>query len=495
MEVLNMANEIFLKKVFLLFLFLTTTTFMACNLSEEQVSKIMNQSGKDYLSRNTLIHASISEPKGWKLGPENTQQIISDFPFVMSKWDFAVFSHPSSRSSIFVSYKPILGKSYFSGGPKNVAEWFKEAHLKIYKTYKEKWIEVVDGLVDLYTREIGGKPFYVIKNEIFNNLLKEKRVVYIFLHIPEDVKSLYMFCFSTPAKKGIEESQPFQDFLEMVHGYKTKQLEPYDEVLYRISAKLWMANFEYNFYMDAKLHKAIVDESIEELKKAATLRPNAWEPHYLLIEEYTKGSFLGYTVMVVEGKPKVLTNVWPYSPQPINADAAIEECKYLINLNPDFRNPSKWMFGFGQEEKGPELKSLYSTIGRMLNELKKYDEAITYLEESVKRLPSDSLLAGELEACYRQRAKTKAQKEDYDGAIQDYKILMSARGYSHDDRVQYADYWVLAGFYIKRGMKKEALEAYSKALEIVKKGKSFSRLERENTINGLETKIKELQKQ
>ena len=113
-----MANKIFLKKVFLFFLFLTTIIVTACNLSEEQVSKIMNQSGRDYLSRNTLIHTSISEPKGWKLGPENTHQIMSDFPFVMSKWDFAIFSHPSSRSSIFVSYKPILSKSYFSGVPK-----------------------------------------------------------------------------------------------------------------------------------------------------------------------------------------------------------------------------------------------------------------------------------------------------------------------------------------------------------------------------------------
>jgi tetratricopeptide (TPR) repeat protein len=131
----------------------------------------------------------------------------------------------------------------------------------------------------------------------------------------------------------------------------------------------------------------------------------------------------------------------------------------------------------------------------MLEELKRYDEAITYFEEGVKKLPSDSLLAGRLEDYYRQRAKTRAQKEDYGGAIQDYKRLMTARGYSQDDSVQYEDYWILAGFYTKKGMKKEALEAYSKALEIVKKGKSFSGLQKENTINGLETKIKELQKQ
>lgn len=462
-----MVNKNFLIKVFLLVLFLITTTIMACQplSEEEQRLKIENQLTRDYLSRNKLIHISISEPKGWKLGPENINQVMSDFPFVESILDFAIFSHPSSSSTIFVSYKPILGMSYFSGDPKKVAEWFKEAHLKIYKGYKVKWVEVVDGSIDLYTRKIGSKPFYVIKSEIFSSL-KEKRAVYVFLYIPEDVKSLYMFCFSSLAKKGLEEERPFQDFLAMVSGFNAKQLDPYDEVLYRNSAKLWMHNYEYSNHMDAKWYKAIVDESIEELKKVAISRPNVWETHYLLMKEY----------------------------QPINADAAIEEFKYLIKLNPAFKHMSKWIFGSWKPSE-LSLNEIYNSIGTMLEELKRYDEAITYFEEGVKKLPSDSLLAGRLEDYYRQRAKTRAQKEDYGGAIQDYKRLMTARGYSQDDSVQYEDYWILAGFYTKKGMKKEALEAYSKALEIVKKGKSFSGLQKENTINGLETKIKELQKQ
>jgi tetratricopeptide (TPR) repeat protein len=446
---------------------------------------------KKSYSRNTLIHISISEPKGWNSGPENLPQIQSDFPFVESTWDFAIFSHPSSRSSIFVSYKPLLGISYFSGDPKNVADWFKEAHLKVYKTYKKEWVELADGSADLYTREIGGKTFYVVKNEIFSNLLKEKRAVYIFLHIPRDMESLYMFCFSTLAKKGIEEEKPFQDFLAVVNGYKTNQLEPYDEALYRNSTKLWMTNYEYNFYMDVKWHKAIVDDSIEELKKAGTLRPNGWEPHYRLIMEYSSGYFLGYTVVVVEGKPKVLSQIWPFSPEPINADAAIEEYKFLTRLNPDFKQRSKWIFGSNLE---PDLSLVYLTIGRMLNKLKRYDEAIIYLQEGVKKLPSKSLVEDELGFSYRLRAKTKVEKEDYDGAIQDYKSLIVVGGDPYDE-YKYEDYRVLAGFYTKKGMKKEALEAYSNALEIVKKGKRFSSIEKHNLINALETRIKELQNQ
>jgi len=459
-----MANKIFMKKLFLLFLFLTTVTVTACNLSEEQVSKIMNQMTRDYLSRNKLIHISISEPKGWKLGPGNIDQIMSDFPFVESIWDFAILSHSSSRSTIFVSYKPILGVTYFSGDAKKVAEWFREAHLKIYKGYKVKWVEVVDGSVDLYTREIGSKPFYVIKSEIFNNLLKEKRAVYIFLYIPEDIKSLLIFCFSTPAKKEIEEERPFQDFLALVGGFKAKQLDPYDEALYRNSAKLWMHNYEYGNHMDANWYKVVVEESIEELKKAATLRPNGWEPHYLLMMEY----------------------------QSINADAAIEEFKYLIKLNPNFKHISKWIFGRWSE---PNLTLVYRRIGKMLSELKRYDEAITYLKEGVKKVPSDSFLAGDLEGIYRQRAKARAQKEDYDGAIQDYKSLMAVKGYPYNEEIQYEDYRDLAEFYVKNDMKKEALEAYSKALEIVRQGKSFSGIRKANTINGLEARIKELQSQ
>ena len=452
--------------------------------------ELATQNLKKYYSRNTLIHISISEPKGWKLGPETLSQIQSDFPFVESTWDFAIFSHASSRSSIFVSYKPLLGISYFSGDPRNVADWFKEAHLKVYKTYKKEWVELSDGSVDLYTRELGGKTFYVIKNEIFSNVLKEKKAVYIFLHIPEDIKSLYMFCFSTLAKRGIEEKKPFKEFLAVVNGYKTNQLEPYDEALYRNSTKLWMANYEYNFYMDAKWHKSIVDESIEQLKKATALRPNAWEPYYLLMMEYRKGYFLGYPIVVVEGKPKVLSRIWPFSSQPINADAAVEEFKYLVKLNPDFKNRSKWGF---EQWREPNLRVVYNTISRMLEELKRYDEAIIYLEEGVKKGPSDLGIERDLEDSYRVRANIRAQNEDYDGAIQDYKSLMAVRGYPYNEEIQYEDYRVLAGLYAKKGMKREALEAYSKALEIVRKGKSFSGIRKDNMINGLEARIKELQ--
>ena len=485
-----MGNKTFARKVFLFSLFLTVTTVIACNLSDEHIERMGEILEREYLSKNTLIHTSITEPKGWKLGPENTFQTKSDFPFVRSicDYDYAVFSHPSSRSSIFVSYKPILGISYFCGVPKKLAEWFREAHLK---AYKEKGIEVVDGSADLNTREMGDKLFYVIKNEIFTSS-KQKRAVYIILHIPDDVKSLYMFCFSTPAKKGIEEEQPFQGFLAMVSGYKAKQLEPYDEALYRNCAKLWMFNYEYSHHMDAKWYKGIVDESIEELKKAATLRPNGWEPHYLLMKEFSSGCFLGYTVVVVEGKPKVLSQIWPFSSQPINADAAIEECKYLVKLNPDFKNRSKWGF---EQRREPNLRSVYGTISSMLMELKRYDEAIIYLEEGVKKGPSDLGIEVELEGFYKVRANIKAQKEDYDGAIQDYKSLMALRGYPYNEEIQYEDYRVLAGLYAKKGMKKEALEVYSKALEIVRKGKSFSGITKDNTINGLEARIKELQSQ
>jgi len=462
-------------------------------LSEEQVAKITIEMQKEYLSRNTLIHMSISEPKGWKKGPENPFQVHSDFPFVESTWDFAIFSHPSSGSSIFVSYKPILGISYFSGDPKNVADWFKEAHLKVYKTYKVEWVEVADGSVDSYTREIGGKTFYVIKNEVFSNLLKEKRAVYIFLHIPEDVKSLYMFCFSTLAKEGIEEEKPFQDFLAMVCGYKTNQLEPYDEALYRNSEKLWMDNYEY-FYMDVTWHKAIVDESIEELKKAATLRPDGWEPHYLLMEEYSSGHFLGHTVVVVDGKPKVVSRVSSFSSQPINADAAVEEFKHLVKLNPDFRNISRLLLE-KWHRKPPNLGLVYMAISRMLNELKRYDEAISYLEEGVKKGPFDFRIEDHLIGFYRFRAKRKAEKEEYDGAIRDYMRLMAVRGYPYTEEEQYEDYRDLAGLYMDKGMKMEALEAYSKALEIVRKGKRFSGIRKKNIAEGLEARIKELQKQ
>jgi len=486
----KVANKNLVKAIFLLFIVLTTIIVTACqSIAEEQPENILMNLIRANLSRNTLIHISISEPKGWELGPDKSLQINSDFPFVESTWDFAIFSHPSSRSTIFVSYKPILGMSYFSGEPKKVAEWFKETHLKIYKEYKderEKRVKVVGDSADLYTREIRGKTFYVIRNEIFSNLLKEKRAVYIFLHIPEDLKSLYMFCFSTLAKKGIEEKKPFQDFLAMVSGYKTNQLEPYDEALYRNSAKLWMANYEYNFYMDAKWHKAIVDESIEELRKAAILRPNAWEPHYLLFMENSSGYFLGYPVVVVEGKPKVVTDKWPYSSQPINADGAIDEYKYLMKLNPDFNHISNWIFG-NWKLNVPSLSRVYVTIGTMLNELKRYDEAIIYLQEGVKKLSSDSPLKGALQFAYRERAKTRVEKKDYDGAMQDYKSYFAIVG---DQGIYYGDYQALAEIYIKKGMKEEALEAYSKALAIVKRTKWRSQEE-----NELETKIKELQKQ
>ena len=489
-----MANKSLVRTIFLLPIFLTMITVTACQptIEEQRTAfsrlppeKRMDMLQKVYYGRNTLVHISISEPKGWELGSENILQIRTDFPFVESKWDFAIFSHPSSRSSIFVSYKPILGMYYFSRDTKKVAEWFKEAHLTLYKKYKEemeKWLTVVGDSVDLYTREIGGKTFYVIKNEIFSNVVKEKRAVYIFLHIPEDIKSVYMFCFSTLAKKGIEEEKPFQDFLAIVSGYKTNQLEPYEEALYRNSTKLWMAN-EYIFYIDARLHKAIIDESIEELKKAATLRPNGWEPHYLLIMEYSEGYFLGYPTVVVEGKTKVVTDKLPFSPQPINADAAMEEYKFLARLNPDFKQRSKWIFGSNLE---PSFRVVYITIGRMLNKLKRYDEAIICLQEGGKKVPSDSVIEGELQFAFRDRAKTRVEKKDYDGAMQDYKSYFAIAG---DQGIYYGDYQALAEIYEKKGMKKEALEAYSKALKIVKEIKWRSKEE-----NELETKIKELQK-
>jgi tetratricopeptide (TPR) repeat protein len=478
-----MANKNLVKRILILAIFLMTITVTACE-PEEILLKLLERA---YYSENRLIHISISKPQGWQLGSKNMLQIRSDFPFFRSNGDFAIFSHSSSRSSIFVSYKPILGISYFSADTKKVAEWFREAHLTIYKKYKEemeKWLTVVGDSVDLYTREIGGKTFYVVKNEIFSNVVKENRAIYIFLHIPEDVKSLYMFCFSTLAGKGIEEEKPFQDLLAMVKGYKTNHLEPYDEALYRNSAKLWMANHEYHLYMDVKWHKAIMDEAIEELKKAATLRPNGWEPHYLLIMEYSSRYFLGYPTILVEGKPKVVTDIWPFSPEPINADAAIEEFKFLTRLNPDFKERSKWIFGRNLE---PSFGVVYITIGRMLNKLKRYDEAIIYLQEGLKTVPTDSVIEGELQFAYRDRAKTKVEKGNYDGAIEDLKSSIAIK---ENRTIEYRDYQTLAEIYIKKGMKKEALEAFSKALEIVKKEKWGEEVE-----NNLETKIKELRKQ
>ncbi len=110
--------------------------------------------------------------------------------------------------------------------------------------------------------------------------------------------------------------------------------------------------------------------------------------------EYSSSYFRGYPTVVVDGKPKVRTDVSPFSPEPINADAAIEEYKFLTRMNPDFKQRSKWIFGRNLE---PDFRIVYITIGRMLNKLKRYDEAIIYLQEGIKKVRSNSGIEGELQ--------------------------------------------------------------------------------------------------
>lgn len=295
--------------------------------TEEQFWQLL---GKAALSKNTLIHISVSQPRDWKIGDERLQS-PSDFPALGLKSDYVAFSHPSSQSVIFVSYIPIVGRSYILENPERFALLYRETHFKNYKRYN---IGIIEGTEKFYLKEIGDKSFYVIQNDVFTRL-KHKRIIYIFLHISGDMRSLCTFCFSTALKEHIEKSKEFQDFIKMIEGFKINQIDAYEEALYRVDNSLRMGIQEIKWY------NAIQDECIEELKNAIAIRPKAWEPRYKLAEIYYSSYLLTdkeeESLSEVEKKAiKQWINIGgrmvPFLPHPINAEAAIREYKEVIKL-------------------------------------------------------------------------------------------------------------------------------------------------------------------
>jgi tetratricopeptide (TPR) repeat protein len=266
---------------------------------------------------------------------------------------------------------------------------------------------------------IGNRKFYTYKYET-TTILSEKRMIYIYLNIPDDIKSLYMFCFSTLANLDIAENQPFRDFMAIINEFKSNWLNAYDEILYRNFAKSWIYK-EYSHHIEAELSKAIADESIEEIKEAIQLRPHAWEPHYLLAKECGEKYFLGYKVdyMSVPGGVKQKVMMPQYSSRPIDVNAAIREYKYLIDLNPNFNLASKWtLIRFQQETASrPNLEEVYRGIAKSYASIEKYDEAIFYLEEGIKKIPSEKYLRNDLMGVYETSAVKNVAKEDWSTSI------------------------------------------------------------------------------
>lgn len=478
---------ILVKKLLLLAFAILTVITYGCLYSETQ---IYDYTAKEALGKNRLVHLSIFEPKGWLLGADETRHVLAEFPFTGEPTpidvDYVVFHQPTTHSNIFVSYKPILGRSYFNGNPQEVTDLFGDAIMHILKEREKRGIIKGFGNVKLDTKMIGDKKFYTFNYKITSNL-SEERMVYIFLNIPDDLKSLYMFCFSTKASSAIEENLPFRDFIAMISGFKTYRLNSYDEILYRNYAKSWIFR-EYSHHMKAELSKVIVDDSIEELKEAVSLMPDAWEPHYLLAKEYGEKYFLGYKVVYLSvpgGTPQEVMET-SYSALPVDANAAIREYKYLIDMNPNFNLASKWTLIRFQLESAskPNLEDVYRGIATSYASIEKYDDAIFYLEEGIKKIPSEKYLGNDLMGMYETSAIKNVEKRNYDLALQDYKKLLS-KAQDAFSVIAYRE--EIAEIYVKKGMRNEAVEEYSKALEIAKKEKWSS------SIDKIENKIKELQ--
>ena len=481
-----MKNILVKKLLLLTFAILTVITY-GC-LSGE--TKIYDYKSKVALGKNRLVHLSISEPKGWLLGADESRHVLAEFPFTGEPTpidvDYVVFHQPTTKSNIFVSYKPILGRSYFKGNPQEVTDLFEDAIMHMFKERKQMGIIKDFRMVELGTKMLGDIRFYTFRYKITPNM-SEERMVYIFLNIPDDLKSLYMFCFSTKASTAIEENQPFRDFIAMTSGFKPYWLNSYDEILYRNYAKSWIFR-EYSHHMKAELSKAIVDDSIEELKESVSLMPDAWEPHFLLAKEYGEKYFLGYKVVYLSvpgGTPQEVMET-SYSALPVDANAAIREYKYLIDLNPNFNLASKWILIRFQLESAskPNLEDVYRGIAKSYACIGKYDEAIFYLEEGIKKIPSEKYLENDLTGMCETRAIKNVEKGNFDLALQDYIKLLSK---AQDAFLVIAYREEIAEIYIKKGMRNEALEEYLKALEIAKKEKWSS------SIDKIENKIKVLQ--
>ena len=175
-----------------------------------------------------------------------------------------------------------------------------------------------------------------------------------------------------------------------------------------------------------------------------------------------------------------------FSSFPVNAEAAIKEYKYLIELNPNFNQASKWTLIRLQLESAskPNLEDVYRGIAKSFASIEKYDEAIFYLEEGIKKNHSAKYLKGDLRGLYEKRARKNVKEGNYDLALQDYKKILSKEK-STFAIIAYRE--EVAKIYIQKGMINEAIEEYSKALETAKK-EGWS-----SSINEIENKIKELQ--
>ena len=482
-------KKILVKKLILFSFAILTVITYGCLVSE---TEIYDYTAKEALGKNRLVHISISEPKGWVPGADETLNVLSEFPLTGDLTpidvDYVAFHQPATKSNIFVTYKPILGRSYFTGDPQKVRDLFEDAIIHIFKEREQRGIIKGFGKLELDTKMIAGKKFYAFKYKITPNWSEEK-MLYIYLNIPDDLKSLYMFCFSAKASTTIEEKEPFRDFISVIRSFKAYWLNPFDEILYRNYAKSWIFK-EYGHQMKAELSKAIVDESIAELKEAVSLELDAWEPHYILAKEYGEKYFLGYKVVYISvpgGKRQEVLET-SYSSLPVDANAAIDEYKYLIDLNPNFNLASKWILIRFQLESAskPNLEDVYRGIAAAYTSIEKYDEAIFYLEEGIKKIPSGIFLENDLMGMYETRAINHFENRNYDLALQDYKKLLSM---TQDAFSVIAYREELAEIYRKKGMKKEALEEYSRALEVARKEKWS------NSIYKLENKIKEIQNQ
>jgi len=408
-----------------------------------------------HLAENRLVHLAATPPKGWVIGPDPEFQVLTDFPYCSeSRADFALYHHPESRSTMFLSFKPIVGQSYFGDDRIRYLSYLRKIQIGNYNYTTT----VEEGSVRFFEADLAGRPYSVIRLDILTKS-KEKRSIWIYLSVEEDLSNIAIFGFSAPWEESAEKARPFREFVSVVSGSKTHRIDPYEEALYCDLLKFW--NPDPN--PPTALHIATIEASIASLKEAVRRNPERWEARYLLASNYASSSRPTRIYRGGEEPDKAGPRLMSL---PIDPVAAVAEYDLVLKANPNFDNASRWLKLRGSPPTSGQIREEMSRIAKITDN---FDQLLAKLEEEILKPTSDTAKRSYVHALkdgYRSRAELRSRQGNHEAAIEDYRRMLAVHG---DDHERYEVGVRIAEEQAKAGEKTEALKTYREVLGILER--------------------------